>query len=336
MARHGARSAWASSLLRFFPSRALTPPIDDLIAPPPASKWPSTPPLRLPRQQGDPTYLVVTQDGKIEDYGINAVCTHLGCVVPWNAVSSSRQSAVAVQPPGGSGAGAAAMAAVIGVASRCRRRQARGLGGTEARPAAGFPQQRHAQRVPRRGGAVVPQLAQRMLPPCLLTPYPPPLFITTRPPKKHRPRTSSSARATAASTTRPARRSAAPRRWCVYLVSLCFLGGAAAVSFLVFATRCLCSAYRPRRSLAVPLTHLTHLPTSTPRKPQQNKTVARPRARQGRRRRQRAAQRLDGDRLPHRRGAVVEVKRPPGLRPWRARESWRVRVWSAAAGGAAG
>ena len=23
-------------------------------------------------------------DGSIENYGINAVCTHLGCVVPWN------------------------------------------------------------------------------------------------------------------------------------------------------------------------------------------------------------------------------------------------------------
>ncbi|MGI0479724.1 cytochrome b6-f complex iron-sulfur subunit [Geminocystis sp. CENA526] len=35
--------------------------------------------------KGDPTYLVVTEDKAIESYGINAVCTHLGCVVPWNA-----------------------------------------------------------------------------------------------------------------------------------------------------------------------------------------------------------------------------------------------------------
>lgn len=35
--------------------------------------------------KGDPTYLVVTGDDTISDYGINAVCTHLGCVVPWNA-----------------------------------------------------------------------------------------------------------------------------------------------------------------------------------------------------------------------------------------------------------
>ena len=33
--------------------------------------------------KGDPTYLVVA-DGTIVDYGINAICTHLGCVVPWN------------------------------------------------------------------------------------------------------------------------------------------------------------------------------------------------------------------------------------------------------------
>ena len=35
--------------------------------------------------KGDPTYLVVQEDGSIANYGINAVCTHLGCVVPWNA-----------------------------------------------------------------------------------------------------------------------------------------------------------------------------------------------------------------------------------------------------------
>jgi cytochrome b6-f complex iron-sulfur subunit len=35
--------------------------------------------------KGDPTYLVVTEDKSLESYGINAICTHLGCVVPWNA-----------------------------------------------------------------------------------------------------------------------------------------------------------------------------------------------------------------------------------------------------------
>lgn len=34
--------------------------------------------------KGDPTYIVVTEEKAIENYGINAVCTHLGCVVPWN------------------------------------------------------------------------------------------------------------------------------------------------------------------------------------------------------------------------------------------------------------
>lgn len=33
--------------------------------------------------QGDATYLMVTEDNKIQDYGIVAVCTHLGCLVPW-------------------------------------------------------------------------------------------------------------------------------------------------------------------------------------------------------------------------------------------------------------
>lgn len=35
--------------------------------------------------KGDPTYIVVREDKSIADFGINAVCTHLGCVVPWNA-----------------------------------------------------------------------------------------------------------------------------------------------------------------------------------------------------------------------------------------------------------
>lgn len=35
--------------------------------------------------KGDPTYIVVQEDQSLANYGINAVCTHLGCVVPWNA-----------------------------------------------------------------------------------------------------------------------------------------------------------------------------------------------------------------------------------------------------------
>ncbi|GAC1461490.1 MAG: cytochrome b6-f complex iron-sulfur subunit [Chamaesiphon sp.] len=34
--------------------------------------------------KGDPTYMVVEDNKAIANYGINAVCTHLGCVVPWN------------------------------------------------------------------------------------------------------------------------------------------------------------------------------------------------------------------------------------------------------------
>jgi len=41
--------------------------------------------------KGDPTYLVITSDNTLEKYGINAVCTHLGCVVPWNAVAKQFQ-----------------------------------------------------------------------------------------------------------------------------------------------------------------------------------------------------------------------------------------------------
>jgi nitrite reductase/ring-hydroxylating ferredoxin subunit len=38
--------------------------------------------------KGDPTYLVVEQDKTLASYGINAVCTHLGCVVPWNGAEN--------------------------------------------------------------------------------------------------------------------------------------------------------------------------------------------------------------------------------------------------------
>jgi len=35
--------------------------------------------------KGDATYLIITPENKIESYVLNAVCTHLGCVVPWSA-----------------------------------------------------------------------------------------------------------------------------------------------------------------------------------------------------------------------------------------------------------
>ena len=34
--------------------------------------------------KGDPYYLISVNDNSIEKYALNAVCTHLGCVVPWN------------------------------------------------------------------------------------------------------------------------------------------------------------------------------------------------------------------------------------------------------------
>ena len=39
--------------------------------------------------QADATYLIVNENAAIEKYGLNAVCTHLGCVVPWNPVRSN-------------------------------------------------------------------------------------------------------------------------------------------------------------------------------------------------------------------------------------------------------
>ena len=33
---------------------------------------------------GDPYYLITLPDNNIEKYALNAICTHLGCVVPWN------------------------------------------------------------------------------------------------------------------------------------------------------------------------------------------------------------------------------------------------------------
>ncbi|MBF2078739.1 MAG: cytochrome b6-f complex iron-sulfur subunit [Synechococcales cyanobacterium T60_A2020_003] len=35
--------------------------------------------------KGDPTYIIVEGSDQIASYGLNAVCTHLGCVVPWNS-----------------------------------------------------------------------------------------------------------------------------------------------------------------------------------------------------------------------------------------------------------
>jgi hypothetical protein len=54
----------------------------------------AAPPLSTPspfpptQSQGDATYIIVKPDGSIADFGLNAVCTHLGCVVPWNAAEN--------------------------------------------------------------------------------------------------------------------------------------------------------------------------------------------------------------------------------------------------------
>lgn len=37
--------------------------------------------------KGDPTYVIV-DDESVRNYGLNAICTHLGCVVPWNVGQS--------------------------------------------------------------------------------------------------------------------------------------------------------------------------------------------------------------------------------------------------------
>ena len=37
--------------------------------------------------KGDPTYLIAENETSLNSYGINAICTHLGCVVPWDAAA---------------------------------------------------------------------------------------------------------------------------------------------------------------------------------------------------------------------------------------------------------
>ncbi len=61
---------------------------DELGNPVTASGWLSSHPegdrSLVQGLKGDPTYLIVEGEEAITDYGINAICTHLGCVVPWN------------------------------------------------------------------------------------------------------------------------------------------------------------------------------------------------------------------------------------------------------------
>ncbi len=62
---------------------------DELGNPVKASAWLSSHPVGdrslVQGLKGDPTYLIVEGEDAITSYGINAICTHLGCVVPWNS-----------------------------------------------------------------------------------------------------------------------------------------------------------------------------------------------------------------------------------------------------------
>ncbi|UFP95262.1 cytochrome b6-f complex iron-sulfur subunit [Gloeobacter morelensis] len=40
--------------------------------------------LGLDVNGGDATYIVINDQKEVANFGINAVCTHLGCVVPWD------------------------------------------------------------------------------------------------------------------------------------------------------------------------------------------------------------------------------------------------------------
>jgi len=53
-----------------------------------AAKYPFPARSLVQGLKGDAHYLIVKQDGTLEDYAINAVCTHLGCVVPWNRAAN--------------------------------------------------------------------------------------------------------------------------------------------------------------------------------------------------------------------------------------------------------
>ena len=53
-----------------------------------AKKWPYPSRSLVEGLKGDAHYLIVKADGGIEDFAINAVCTHLGCVVPWNRAAN--------------------------------------------------------------------------------------------------------------------------------------------------------------------------------------------------------------------------------------------------------
>ena len=57
-----------------------------------ASKWAQQHPYPerslIQGLKGDAHYLISREDGALETYALNAVCTHLGCVVPWNRAAT--------------------------------------------------------------------------------------------------------------------------------------------------------------------------------------------------------------------------------------------------------
>ena len=57
-----------------------------------ASEWVSAHPFPyralVEGLKGDAHYLIAREDKSLESYAINAVCTHLGCVVPWNVAAN--------------------------------------------------------------------------------------------------------------------------------------------------------------------------------------------------------------------------------------------------------
>ena len=61
---------------------------NDVIAGDWISKYPYPARSLVQGLKGDAHYLIVKEDKTLENYALNAVCTHLGCVVPWNKAAN--------------------------------------------------------------------------------------------------------------------------------------------------------------------------------------------------------------------------------------------------------
>ncbi len=76
--------------------------------------------------KGDPTYIVVDSKEAIKDYGINAICTHLGCVVPWNVAENKFKCPCHGSQYDETGIGLGPSTTVFGFSPyQCKRRQNR-------------------------------------------------------------------------------------------------------------------------------------------------------------------------------------------------------------------